>query len=487
MREIAPLQTLALRYVGPSTCNPEVTFGGAASKEPSTTDDSNSTNDATDESNVAESCPNKSNEQDDDASAIQKCPPPPKTPTLTSRLLRSLRDLKRPRRPYTGASRPNANDVDLSHPWILALEPSEESKVLLCIEHGNHAVDCLQLFIDALVESGRAGDNRLGVHSFREWVVAVIGPEAADRLFADTVRKDGRPSNKRRKLYTDDNKLPLGALSLHNFSSASVKTFRSMEMADVGGCLGTLDLTGVHGLTDAILSDILCAGSFPRIRRLSIKNCRKVTGVGVASLVNLTELTALDVGGCFNIRPNDVLSMMWAHPGTKKGTFDEIYASGLGWRDVDLELLTDATSNHLRGLGVGFSPHVSGPGLILAMTKVANSLERLAVPFCEGMDDAAASALGKNLPNLTVLDIRGTKVTSLTGLMDGRVASGAIPPLDEMSGVEADKERPAKGHLFVLARYSGISKISLEETMRLHQRGLTCVLDGGGTGEGIRR
>jgi hypothetical protein len=125
------------------------------------------------------------------------------------------------------------------------------------------------------------------------------------------------------------------------------------------------------------------------------------------------------------------------------------------------------------------------------MSKVANTLERLAVPFCEGCDDVAAVSMGKNLSKLTVLDIRGTKITSLTGLMDGRVASGAIPPVDEVSDADVPQDQTVKGHLFVLARYSGISKNSLEETQRLHQRDnvsfLTCVLDGGGTGEGICR
>jgi hypothetical protein len=346
-------------------------------------------------------------------------------------------------------------------------------------------VDCLQLFIDALVDSGRAGDNRLGVHSFREWVVAVIGQEAADKIFNDD--GDGETSKKRRKLM-NDSELALGSLSLHNFSAASYNTFKSMELANVGVCLGALDLSGVHGLTDAILSDILCSGSFPHIQRLSIKNCRKITGESIASLVNLTKLTALDLGGCFNVRPNDVLSMVQAHPGTRNGTFNEIYASGLGWTDVDLELLIDATAGHLRGLGVGFSPYISGPGLILTMRKVADTLERLAVSFCDGMDDAAASALGKSLKNLTVLDIRGTKVTTLTGLMDGRYASGAITLLEENSA-DAPKDKAVDGQLFVLARYSGVTKNSLEETMKLHQNVifLSCILDGSGTGEGIRR
>ena len=189
------------------------------------------------------------------------------------------------------------------------------------------------------------------------------------------------------------------------------------------------------------------------------------------------------------MRPNDLLSMVQAHPGTKSGTFNEIYASGLGWTDVELELLIDATCGHLRGIGVGFSPYISGPGLILTMGKVANTLERLVVSFCDGMDDAAASALGKKLTKLDVLDIRGTKVTSLSGLMDGRYAAGIISPLEKCIGDDATWRKTPNNHLFVLARYSGISKNSLEETMKLQQNAafLTCVLDGSGTGGGIRR
>lgn len=474
MREIAPLSTLVLRCVGPTTCNPELTFGGpGVNTKPEDKDES--------KDNVTES----KDKEDNNVVEEVKCPPPPETPTLTSRLLRSLRDMKRPRRPYKGAARPNANDVDLSHPWILAHETTTDNEDILCIEHGNHAVDTLQLFIDALVDSGRAGDSRLGVHSFREWVIAVIGQEAADRIFKGN--GDENPK-KKRKLLMNEN-LPLGSLSLHNFSAASYNTFKSMELANVGVCLGVLDLTGVHGLTDEIMTDILCAGSFPHLQRLSIKNCRKITGEGLASVVNLTKLTAIDFGGCFNVKPSDVLSIVQSHPGTENGTLCEIYASGLGWTDVDLELLIEATAGHLRGLGVGFSPYISGPGLMLTVTKVADTLERLAVPFCDGMDDAVASHLGKSLTKLNVLDIRGTKVSSLTGLMDGRYASGAIIPLDEVALGEAFKGEAVDGHLFVLARYSGISKNSIEDTMKLQQNAvfLTCVLDGSGTGGGIRR
>ena len=62
MREIAPLSTLVLRSVGPSTCNPELTFGGR--------------------SNMNESKDGENNEV-----TSVRCPPIPDNPTLTSRLL----------------------------------------------------------------------------------------------------------------------------------------------------------------------------------------------------------------------------------------------------------------------------------------------------------------------------------------------------------------------------------------------------------------
>jgi len=431
---------------------------------------------------------------------------PPKEPTMTSRLLRSLRDSTLPQQPFDGPSRPNANDVDIAHPWIMAVYPPREppsnaplmittnattttiedendddtnhetttTTEFLAIEHSNRAVECIQELIEAFVESGRAGDSRMGVHFFREWVSAAIGHDAATA--AITAKKDGkdrqRSSSKKRqkkKRSMTNESLPLGSLSLHNFAAGSILTFGAMERANVGCCLGTLDVSGVHGLTDDILTDVICNGSFPRLRRLSVKNCRKLTGKGIASLSKLTKLTALDLGGCFNIHPNDVVSLVQSHPSTKKGRFTELYASGLGWTDVALEEIVDLTEGNLRGLGVGFSPYISGPGLSLILPRLASTLDRLAVPFCPGMDDAAAVALGSTLPNLAVLDIRGcNKVSSLSGIMDQR------------------SEGATAGHLFVLARYSGISNNSLEETMRLYD-GLTCILDGGGVGEGIRR
>jgi solute carrier family 6 GABA transporter-like protein 1 len=434
------------------------------------------------------------------------------------RLLTKLRDNSAhlPVRKYEAVGRPNAADVDIAHPWIMAVYPprkltnsapllvssnivvdggsgdkSSEKDEFLTIENYNHAVETIQQFIDALVESGRAGDTRLGVHFFREWVAAVVGEQddttgtttttsTNAEVIPTSSSRGATPSSKKRQKTisssatitgVDNSTLPLGSLSLHNYSAGSIRTFRSMENANVGQCLGTLDITGVHGLNDAILSNIICGGSFNRLRRLSLKNCRKLTGKGIASLVKLSNLRAIDVGGCFNVQPDDIIAMIQSHPSTRRGGFEEIYASGLGWTDVALESIVDATVGQLRGLGVGFSQYISGPGLILTLSKLASTLDHLAVPFCPGLDDTVLSALSKKLPKLAVLDIRGNnKVYSLSGMMEGRATSASAK------------------HLFVLARYSGISINSLDETLRLiDSQSLTCILDGGGTGGGIRR
>jgi hypothetical protein len=500
MREIAPLRILALRAVGPPGCQPEISFGGPPRRPKKQQDDDNNNGDSNDIIDAV-STNNDNDETSSTSSNTVFSPPlPPDEPTITSRLLRSLRDCRRDHTPYVaGTTRANASDVDISQPWVMSIHPPrhnetnnninnspmDESSEFLAIENGNHAVECLQMFIDALVESGRAGDSRLGVHFFREWVHAVTG-ESSTSIGGVEEQQQQRPK-KRQKGNSGNNSssrqfdhLPLGSLSLHNLASASVQTFRSMEFANVGSCLGALDLTGAHGLTDYILSKVICSGSFPRIQRLSLKNSRKLTGKSISNLVKLRDLRALDVGGCFNVHPNDVIEMVQQHPGTKKGTLTEIYAGGLGWTDVALESLLNVTSRHLRGLGVGFSTYLSGPGLVLILAKAAGTLDRLSIPFCTGVDDAVASALGRNLPKLAVLDIRGcSKVYSLTGMMDGRIAASN-------SGAEVS------GHLFVLARYSGISNNSLEETSRLYRNEegepvFDCVLDGGGTGGGVRR
>ena len=248
MREIASLQTLCLRTVGAPACNPEQVLSGKPKAKPKLLRRASS---------VLTTSGEKSQEEDE--ADVTPCPPPPDVPTLVGRLLHRMRDLDVPPRAYKSPRGQNANDVDINHPWNLVIYPPredennapilvpdnrdgesaivEEPTEFLALESQNPAVEALQMFIDAVVESGRAGDKRMGVLFWREFYRAVTGqdaPVAVDET-SETVEPK-RPKKKQKKdkakkaasVSTPD--FPLGSLSLHNFAAASTHTFRSMQV-----------------------------------------------------------------------------------------------------------------------------------------------------------------------------------------------------------------------------------------------------------------
>jgi hypothetical protein len=92
------------------------------------------------------------------------------------------------------------------------------------------------------------------------------------------------------------------------------------------------------------------------------------------------------------------------------------------------------------------------------------------------MDNAILGILGRNLPNVGYLDVRGNPgLSTLTGWYDGR----------------ASADLPAQS-LLVLGRYSGLQDSSVDDTRRIHPNEasadlLTVVLDGDGMGAAISR
>lgn len=338
--------------------------------------------------------------------------------------------------------RANANEVDLNHPFIALSD--------MFPEFGNPALDCLQSFIDSLVESGRFDDKRLGLNFWNEWsrnVTATV-PVAAGK--------------KRKRQST----VSLSAVSLYN-SCIGERTIDAMVKSGVGQHIGVLDLTGISSLTDDSVTKLL--STTPNLRRLSLKNCRRISGKALKAVAEQTAgLACLDIGGSYNISTLDVLTSVPDFP-----QLEELYASGLGWTDASLEQLTKDRS--WKGLGIGFSITVTAAGIRQALG-AQHDLRRLSLAFCEqAVDGGLLGFLGRALTKLTVLDIRGNQnVSSMTNWFDGRAA---------VEGVETQE-------LFVLARYSNIGKTSAEETKRihpLHAANLVCVVDGGGTGKGIRR
>jgi hypothetical protein len=448
MREIPDLQVICLRAVGSHQSSAEVTFAKGENGELS----------------------------------------------LASRLLRSfhLRDSKNSLsiqsipilpRPCIGpgsSRRINANEVDMNHPFIGCRETSSPSNVpskVLLIQYGNPALDYLQSYIDTLVDLGRMDDRRLGIHFFQEWKTNVL---LANRTSSSslttssfskaTTKKRRRSENESHVAFTDaiTNPLPLGSLSLYNCTIAD-ETVESMVTSAMCPHLAVLDLTGLRGLTDDLAIQIFRAS--PNIQRLSLKNCRKITGKSVVQLISIKMLQCLDVGGCFNISSNDIVDIIPSLP-----DLTELHASGLLWNDASLQALVSCRDTW-KGLSLGFSNDISQPALRECLLQMGDSLQSLALPFCESVvDNALLGVLGRNMPMLQCLDLRGNgSLNTITGFYDGRTSA----------------DLPAQA-LTVIGRYSGLTDASIEETRRIHPLHaatnlLTVYLDEKGMGCAITR
>ncbi|GKZ01340.1 hypothetical protein MPSEU_001085000 [Mayamaea pseudoterrestris] len=440
MREIPSLQNLCLRSVGPISCSAEATFATSSS------------GDAENESSKASS----------------------KTPSLASSLLRSFHtNLYVKRTPCIGtgsARRVNGNEVDMFHPLGAVVETNDASassttasqqqqQQLLVFEHGNPANDCLQSFIDSLVELGRMDDQRLGVHFFEEWKQNVI-------LAATTTnnKDDDASSRKRRKMESANHTTPLGALSLYNCNLAQ-ETFDCMRDTKIGPHLATLDLTGIRGLTNDLLDSLL--PDCPNLMQLALKNCRRLTNIYSVGK-HQKKLMTLDIGGTYNINTDHVLEIVPQLPQLKR-----LHASGLNWTDTSMAALVELRQGDWQHLSFSFSLTLSQTALRQTILPLSDTLTCLALAFCDTLvDNATMGLLGRNLPLVRALDVRGNPaLTTLTGWYDGRVSA----------------DLPAQP-LSVLGRYSGLSETSVEETKKVHPNetlDLVVCLNAGGMGAAI--
>jgi hypothetical protein len=479
MREIPELHVLCLRVVGSHSCSAEVTF----SKHPDTGEPS-----------LASRLLRSFHERGSNIRAEERDEGSSLAPD-------SLKNLPISPRPCIGpgsARRLNANEVDLNHPIIGCRMPTTDPDASirfqpLIMQYGNPALDVLQSYIDTLVDLGRMDDTRLGIHFFNEWKTNVVlaasfnattasAPQPTKAVTTTATSKKRRRSGGRSAsaspapagptlpaaAATAVPVLPMGSLSLHNCSIAD-DTVNAMVESGMGRHLAVLDLSGIRGLTDALVTKILLES--PNMERLSLKNCRKITGSTARQLVALPRLQFLDVGGCFNIAAHDVLDAIPNLP-----LLDELHASGLLWNDATLSALVKLRDTW-KGLSLGFSLEITPTVLRESLLQLGDSLQSLALPFCETIvDNALLGLLGRNMPLLQFLDLRGNpSLNTVTGFYDGR----------------ASAYLPAQA-LTILARYSGITENSVEETRRvhpLHTAGnlLTIYLDEKGMGAGILR
>lgn len=182
----------------------------------------------------------------------------------------------------------------------------------------------------------------------------------------------------------------------------------------------------------------------------------------------LTIIKRSDVGGAFNITADDVLEVVPTLTALK-----EMHASGLGWSNDTVERLVEQRA--WTKLSLAFSFRLSQASLRQSLMSISETLESLALSFCEDtVDNTLLGMLGRNLPAVKYLDVRGNpSLTTLTGWYDGR----------------ASADLPAQS-LHVLGRFSGLSERSVEETRMVHRVEaalLTVILDATGSGTGVTR
>ena len=88
--------------------------------------------------------------------------------------------------------------------------------------------------------------------------------------------------------------------------------------------------------------------------------------------------------------------------------------------------------------------------------------------------------LGKVLPNLRVIDIRGaSSINSITPMLDARATVNSYKVSED-----GDDQFP---FIFVLTRYTSITPSSLVDTRAVYSYDFDSIIDGGGLGSGIRR
>lgn len=306
------------------------------------------------------------------------------------------------------------------------------------------------------------------------------------------------------------------------------ETLNNILSSNVLKHIYTLDLTGLQTLTDDMLLSVVKETGL-QLRRLSVKNCRRLTDITIHSLCNhSSNLESIDIGGDYNIKPRTIIDLLKPQVIRRgRGLFTtlalphltELHAGGIGptggWTNDFLPELFSL--RNWIALSIGFSPYLTFEGwkaaifdvesnhtaLLLqaeeAGTSTANlnsnmcqSLRSLSVPFCEEtlIDNAWLGLMGRHLPNLRALDIRGNhKLNSLTGWYDGRAT------IINDESLSKGKVK-SKQSLMVLGRYSGIaaeaSKNSVKETKQIYpdaasDDALRVVSNSDGIGWGILR
>ena len=88
------------------------------------------------------------------------------------------------------------------------------------------------------------------------------------------------------------------------------ETLNNILSSNVLKHIYTLDLTGLQTLTDDMLLSVVKETGL-QLRRLSVKNCRRLTDITIHSLCNhSSNLESIDIGGDYNIKPRTIIDLL---------------------------------------------------------------------------------------------------------------------------------------------------------------------------------
>ncbi len=232
-------------------------------------------------------------------------------------------------------------------------------------------------------------------------------------------------------------------------AQAQSKTSETLSCLDLGSCL-QLDDSALAIIVDA------CASS---LKRLNVRDCRKLTDQAFTSLQSARALEDVDVGGNFNMTIKGASSYVSASS-KRKSTNDErclsgIAVGGLGCDDAFLAILAKKVPS-LRVLGGAYG-HFSSSGFVSLCTSL-QFLSDVRVQWSEFFDDACLDALCGVAP-IKCLDCLGTAVTvdGLSRFLSLKVHDDALGP------------QPARLLEWVNARYTAGPRERLEKLPEVWQ------------------
>ena len=232
-------------------------------------------------------------------------------------------------------------------------------------------------------------------------------------------------------------------------AQAQSKTSETLSCLDLGSCL-QLDDAALAIIVDA------CASS---LRRLNLRDCRKLTDAAFSSLQAARVLEDIDVGGNFNMTIKGASTYVSA-TAKRKSTDDQrclagIAVGGLGCDDAFLKVLEKKVPS-LRVFGGSYGLF-SSSGFVSACASLKN-LADIRVQWTELFDDACLDALCGVGP-IKCLDCLGTAVTvdGLSRFLSLKVHDDALGP------------QPARLLEYVNARYTAGPRERLEKLPKVWQ------------------